>query len=265
MKLNKIKSHRINIIFVILILSISVFTSIDLKAQNYFSKSNFHYLNQYSISGGLLVNQANYNHFGYKPNNKTLINAHINVLRIQNFSFNVGLGFRKKSLIGYGNYPWLKLINNLEPTEVMSSQNFYEINFSYLNADALFKVTFLQKYKLQPFIFVGARYNKILSYSNSLEMYNKTLLSSSFKKRDNYINSFFGIGCNYSINSLLCVHFTFEENNDIIPYKQVYFNTNPQAKEKEIRFLSYSFQIGIQYTLPASNIKLEKNINNKTE
>lgn len=257
--------HKINISFGIFILFFWGLTSSYVNAQNYFSKSNFHYLDQYSVTGGLLVNQANHQNFGYKPNNKAVISANVTAVRLKNFSLHIGLGFRKKSLIGYGIYPWLKVINNLEPTEIMSFQRAYKIDFLYFNADALFKVTFLQKYKLQPFLFVGARYNKILSYSDSLDIYNKTLLSDSFKKRDNYINSFFGIGCNYSINSNLSIHFIFEENNDMIPYKQIYFNSNPEAKRKEIRFLSYSFQIGIQYTLPKVEYKLNKTTENKVE
>ncbi len=255
MKIVPTSLHKINIFFGIFILCLSGFTSSYVKAQNYFSKSNFHCLDQFTVSGGLLVNQANHQNFGYKPNNKALFSANVTALRLKNFSLHIGLGFRKKSLVGYGNYPWLRLINNLEPTEIMGFQRTYKIDFLYFNADALFKVTFLQKYKLQPFLFVGARYNKILSYSDSLDIYNKTLLSDSFKKRDNYINSFFGIGCNYSINSNLSIHFIFEENNDMIPYRQVYFNSNPEAKRKEIRFLSYSFQIGIQYTIKKLGIK----------
>jgi len=49
----------------------------------------------------------------------------------------------------------------------------------------------------------------------------------------------------------LIAYFLFEENNNLIPYKQVYFNFDSHSKEKEIRFLSYSFQIGLQYTLPS--------------
>ena len=182
MKKFSTKLHKSIVYFGIFFLGL---TSSYVKAQNYFSKSNFHYLDQYSVSGGLLVNQANHKNFGYKPNNKALISASVTALRLKNFSLHIGLGFRKKSLVGYGNYPWLRLFNNLEPTELLGFQNYYKIDFSYLNADALFKVTFLQKYKLQPFLFVGARYNKILSYSDSLDIYNKTLLSYSFKKRDN--------------------------------------------------------------------------------
>ena len=257
--------YKIKIILGISITCVLGFNSYNLKGQNYFSKNNFHYLDQYSISGGVLINQANQLNFGYKPNKKPLINASISAIRLNNFSINISLGYREKSLVGYGNYPWLRLIRNLEPTEIMSFQNYYQLNFSYLNTDALFKITFLQKYKLQPFIYFGARHNKILSFSDSLDIYNKTLLSNSFKKRDNYINSFFGIGFNYSINSSISIHAFFEQNNDMIPNKQIYFNTNQLAHEKEIRFLSYSFQIGIQYTLTKSYNKVLKQIKEKNQ
>ena len=250
MKINLIISNKINIYLVIFILV--GLTCLKLKGQNYFSKNNFNFFNQYSISGGILINQAQHSQFGYKPNNKPLITINANALHVKNLDINVGLGFREKSLIGYGNYPWLRLVNNLPPITSVNFQPFYKINFSYLNADVSFKITFLKKYKLQPFVFVGARYNKILKYSDSLELYNK-YYSSTFKTRDNYINPFFGLGCNYSINSNISFHILFEQNNDIIANKQVYFNSN--IKDDEIRFLSYSFQIGVQYTLQKKIIK----------
>lgn len=236
----------------------------SINAQNYFSRSNFNYLDQYSISGGLLVNQANHDNYSYKPNNKAILLANISALRIKNFSLQIGIGFRQKSLIGYGNYHWLRIFNNPSPIPPSNYARSYNIDFSYLNADVSFKVLFLQKYKFQPFIVGGARYNKILAYSDSLEIYNK-FQSFPFKKKDHYFNSFFGIGCNYTVNSNVSFHFLFERNNDVIPYKQVYFNPNSQAAQEEIRFLSHSFQVGIQYTLPQVEYKLKKPMETKTE
>ena len=255
MKMISITKNRIYISLGIFLLYISVFRC-ELQAQHYFSKNNFHYLSQYSISGGLLVNQANHKHVSYQPNNKALFNFNINAIRIKHFSIDLGGGYRKKSLIGYGNYGALKLFNNPEPSPILAPP-YFKIDFSYLTADATFRITFLQKYMFQPFIFAGVRYNKILSYSDSIDFYNNYLFRP-FYKRDKYINSFFGLGCNYSLNSNINLNIFFEENNDLIfPNERNLLYTIPNV-DKEIRFLSYSFQIGIQYTLPKATNTLKR-------
>lgn len=222
----------------------------DLKGQSYFSKSNFEFHNQYSISGGIIVNQGNYKQLSYQPNNKPLFNINFNAVSVKHFSVHFGLGYREKSLLGYGDYPWLRIINNYSPLHSNGALSYYDIKMSYVNADMFFKITFLYKYKLQPFVFSGARYNRLVSYSDSLDIYNSKL-GASFKTRDKYINSFYGIGLNYEINPKLGIQIVFEQNNDIIPNKQVFFNSG--KNDNEIRFLSYSFQIGIQYKLSRKN------------
>lgn len=249
--MNLLKIKCLNFFIVVFITFSILFTS-NLNAQHYFSKSNLLYLKDFSINGGLLVNQANYRDLGFKPNNKALVNVNINAVSIQNFGLDFGFGFRNKSLTGYGNYPRLRLFRN-HKSATNPLQNDSKIDFSYFNIDAALKVVFFKKYKLQPFVFIGARYNKILRYSDSLHVYNKFLYSSSTKLNDNYINSFYGLGCSYSINSDFNINVLFENNKDIIFNKQVYYFGN-RNKEEVLRFLSYSFQIGIQYTFKKRRI-----------
>jgi hypothetical protein len=241
-----------NIIVIILVFNFTSFYS-----QKYFSKSNLNYFDQYSISGGLLINQAIHNDLSYRPNNKALIIINTNAVTVKNLSFNIGLGLRKKALIGYGNYSWLKLFNNFGPSSNHFYERYFKHEFLYFNLEALFKITFLQKYKLQPFLFIGPRFNKIINQSDSLDYYNK-YYNTKFKTRDNYINSFYGLGLNYYINTCFVVNIAFERNEDMIPYRQAYFNNNSSIASQEIRFISYSFQLGLTYTIKKPSILQKK-------
>lgn len=135
------------------------------------------------VNIGTCINKASIDYsYGFNTNARAAYLVTLNVINIKNFSFNVSGGYRTKSLIGLGSKnPMPRLKKNYmkyRSANYLSNDSALNINFNYINIDAVFKITFLKKKLLNPYILVGPRVNVFVNYEYKNDVRDSKTLSS---------------------------------------------------------------------------------------
>lgn len=232
-------------------------------------KDSIVFFKSVEISAGLLNNQANIGPRYYEINKKKAFNFSCAPVSFRNVSFLVSGGYREKGLEGTGNHGFKRLFDKryfIIPFQY--DKVGYNYKFNYITGDLALKSAFLLKYMLQPYIYYGLRYNRIIKYTNN-DTTNNVLLDYYIltdNLRKNHFNPFYGLGLYIDLNDGFKVFGQFEINHDkkaLNGFEHGLAATNiPPLKEfralYELRFHTYSYQIGVLYSFKQLYSKIKK-------
>jgi len=225
------------------------------------AEKNWTFFKSINIQLGMCQNKATLDsYYGFRINYKPSFIFTTNIVSFKNLSINLGLGYRTKTIYGFGNDDG-HLRFKPKANGIKNSSNYWNdiqnININYLTFDGSVKYLFLKNKKISPFLLVGSRVNFLLNFKYQNEnIDSKGYFESSLSRdvlpalKSNYLNMIYGIGINYRIYKNIRIVFQYELNDDLQNHPAAYYNPfgyEPFPLNSGLRFQTQSLYLGASY------------------
>lgn len=239
---------------------ILLFFSIIIKAQEKPEK-NWAFFKTLNVQIGMCQNKATLDsYYGFRINYKPSYLISTEAINFKNLYFNVGFGYRTKTIYGFGNsdgHPRFKKQFNATKNNLNYWDSIQNININYLTIDGSMKCVFFKKKKINLFILIGPRFNILVNYEYQNENKDKKGNYTTSLNRDAlpnlkpiYYNMVYGIGLNYKLYEQLSISLQYELNDDLRNHPASHympFGWDPFPLHYGLRFQTQSLYLGASY------------------